>query len=53
MGAQAAYSSKVGKTTVKLNDKAVSGVEAGRYAVIDRKWKSGDRIEIDLDMSLH
>ena len=41
------------KTTVKLNGEVVSGVEPGRYAVIDRTWKSGDRIEIDLDMSLH
>lgn len=38
-------------STLKINGVPVS-VQPGHYAVIDRKWKSGDRIEIKLDMSL-
>ena len=41
------------RTTIKLNGKVVSGVQPGRYAVVDRRWKSGDKIEISLDMSFH
>ncbi|MHB1001085.1 MAG: beta-L-arabinofuranosidase domain-containing protein [Armatimonadota bacterium] len=40
-------------TSVKVNGSAVDGVKAGEYLSIDRAWKSGDEIEIDLDMSLH
>ena len=42
-----------GKTTVKVNGKAVRGVKPGRYLKIYRRWVSGDRIEVTLDMSLH
>ena len=41
------------RTKVRLNGEAISGVKPGRYAVIERRWKSNDRVEIDLDMSLH
>ena len=41
------------KTRVKLNDEVIRGAKAGSYLVIDRKWKSGDRIDLTLDMSLH
>ena len=38
---------------VAVNGAAVENVEAGRYLAINRQWKPGDRITIDLDMSLH
>ena len=41
------------KTTVKLNGEAVPAVETGSYLKIDRKWKRGDRIHVNLDMSFH
>jgi DUF1680 family protein len=41
------------KTTVKLNGKAVKGVQSGQYLTMERTWKKGDRIQISLDMSLH
>jgi hypothetical protein len=41
------------KTRVTLNGEAISSVKAGNYLTIDRKWKSGDRIHVTLDMSLH
>ncbi len=41
------------KTTVTVNGNTVRGVKAARYLNIHRRWKSGDRIEISLDMSLH
>lgn len=40
-------------TTVKLNGNAISDVQADQYLTISRNWKSNDKIEIDLDMSLH
>lgn len=41
------------RTTVKVNGRAVKGVKPGRYLAIARPWKKGDRIRIQLDMSLH
>lgn len=41
------------KTRVRLNGEALRGVQAGTYLKLDRKWKRGDKIELDLDMSLH
>ena len=41
------------RTSVKLNGEAIPGVEPGRYAEIERKWRRGDRIDLDLDFSLH
>ena len=41
------------RTTVRLNGERVDGVEAGDYLVLDRRWRRDDRVQIDLDMSLH
>ena len=40
-------------TRVRLNGARVKGVEAGHYFIIDRRWRRGDHLQIDLDMSLH
>jgi uncharacterized protein len=40
-------------TTVRINGKAFAGVMPGNYCVINRMWRSGDVIEIKLDMSIH
>ena len=36
-----------------MNGKAISNIQPGQYLTISRKWKSNDRIVIDLDFSLH
>ena len=41
------------KTRIQVNGERLAGVKAGGYLTIDRKWKRGDRIELDLDMSFH
>ncbi|MEO6087419.1 MAG: hypothetical protein ABIQ18_30335, partial [Umezawaea sp.] len=41
------------KSEVKLNGEAVKDVKAGNYLVLDRTWKSGDKIELNLDFTLH
>jgi len=41
------------RSRAKVNGERVRGVRAGTYLVLDRKWKRGDRVELDLDMSLH
>lgn len=39
------------KTTVAVNGKRVmAGPEPGKFARVERMWKSGDRIEIEFDM---
>jgi DUF1680 family protein len=38
------------KTEVRVNGEAVDGVAAGKYAVLERVWKEGDRVEVGLDM---
>jgi DUF1680 family protein len=38
------------KSSVFVNGEPVNGVEPGKYAGIDRSWKSGDAIELNLDM---
>ena len=40
-------------TTVKLNGERVKSVSAATYLVLDREWKAGDKVEVELDMSLH
>ena len=41
------------KTRVKLNGERVKSAPAATYLVLDREWNAGDRIELELDMSLH
>ena len=41
------------RTRVKVNGERVSRVQAGAYFELDRKWKRGDKVELELDMSLH
>ena len=40
-------------TTVELNGQAVQDVRPGKYLAITRQWEKGDRIQLNLDMSLH
>ncbi|MHB1455651.1 MAG: beta-L-arabinofuranosidase domain-containing protein [Armatimonadota bacterium] len=40
-------------TIVSVNGKKVEGVQPAAYLTLDREWKSGDVVEISLDMSLH
>ncbi|MBO6167228.1 MAG: glycoside hydrolase family 127 protein [Kiritimatiellae bacterium] len=39
-----------GKAEVKLNGKALPGVEAGGYFTIDHEWRLGDIVEVKFDM---
>jgi DUF1680 family protein len=41
------------RTRVRLNGTIIKGVNAGSYLEISRRWRRGDRIELELDMSLH
>ncbi len=41
------------KTRIKLNGERVKSVPPATYLVMDREWKVGDKIELELDMSLH
>jgi DUF1680 family protein len=41
------------QTTAHVNGQVVSNPSAGSYLTIDREWKSGDRVELVLDMSPH
>ncbi len=41
------------QTSVRVNGKAVADVRPGQYLVLNRKWKRGDTVQMDLDMSLH
>jgi DUF1680 family protein len=40
-------------TRIAINGKVISGVKAGTYQSVMRDWKDGDRISLDLDMSMH
>jgi DUF1680 family protein len=40
-------------TRVAINGKPSESVQPGSYFEINRKWKRGDQIELDLDFSLH
>jgi DUF1680 family protein len=39
--------------TVAVNGETVEGVHAGEYLPLTRTWRDGDRIEVELDMTLH
>ena len=41
------------KTRLKLNGERVESVSPATYLVLDREWKVGDKVELELDMSLH
>lgn len=46
------FHKSVAKTTIKINGKdVVYHIEKG-YAVLNKKWKKGDRIEVDLPMEV-
>lgn len=38
------------KSLVKVNGQAIKGVIAGQYAIIQKEWKNGDQIGLELDM---
>lgn len=38
------------KVKIELNGKAVTCIIRGGYAVIDREWKAGDQVSIQMDM---
>jgi DUF1680 family protein len=40
-------------TAVRVNGASVDGVQAGSYLALDRVWRSGDQIELDLNVALH
>lgn len=41
------------KTRVTLNGSPVTGVTAGSYLTLKRKWRDGDKLDLQFDMSLH
>jgi DUF1680 family protein len=41
------------RTKVRVNGSALKGVKAGGYLGVSRRWRRGDRIDIELDMSTH
>jgi hypothetical protein len=41
------------RTQVQIDGQPVAGVRPGSYLTVERSWKPGDTVQIDLDMSLH
>jgi len=41
------------KSQVRVNGQPVPDVKPGAYLVLERAWKPGDTVQVDLDMSLH
>jgi len=41
------------KTAVSVNGRKVEDVAPGSYCAVRRKWKTGDVVDVRLDMSLH
>ena len=41
------------RTRATVNGESVRGVCAGTYLALERHWRRGDRVRLDLDMSLH
>lgn len=40
------------RTRVRLNGRAVGGVQPGSYATLERRWAAGDRVDLEFDFSL-
>ena len=40
-------------TKAKVNGEEVKGIKAGEYLTLNRSWQTGDRIELELDMTAH
>lgn len=41
------------ENSLTVNGQAMTGLTAGEYYVIDREWKDGDVLELNLEMRLH
>ena len=41
------------RTRVRVNDRPIRRVEPGGYLAIDRTWRRGDTVTLDMDMRLH
>ncbi len=41
------------KATVRVNGRALEGTTAGAYLTVKRKWETGDKVQLDLDLPLH
>lgn len=41
------------KTSIRVNGEPVPDVTSGTYCTVSRTWKSGDVIDVELDMSIH
>lgn len=41
------------RTRVRVNGETVSGVKAGGYLLLERRWKRGDQVELRFDFRLH
>jgi hypothetical protein len=41
------------RTEVKLNGRTIPNVKSGQYLSLQREWKKGDTIQLNLDLSLH
>lgn len=41
------------RTAVSLNGRTVGNVKSGRYLRLERTWRPGDRIRLELDFRLH
>lgn len=39
--------------TVRVNGTTLDGLKAGAYFPVKRRWKSGDKVQLDLDTPLH
>jgi hypothetical protein len=41
------------RSRVQVNGQSIPDVKPGAYLVLDRDWKPGDSVQVDLDLSLH
>ncbi|PWM98497.1 MAG: hypothetical protein DBX37_06675, partial [Massilioclostridium sp.] len=39
--------------TLKINGESVSGLVSGEYYTMNREWKNGDTLELNLDIAVH